>query len=244
MGFKVNVFYNNNKNDDLIKNNLRIFKKKFFLNEEKKELIYLNNLNKIKKLPTIETVNENFQLKKKIFNQILKINEFNIFSNTSSININEIDNRISVLHFFNPIFIGILEVFKSKNINEDGENILNDLKKNNFMILNIPSNDKVVLNKIIFSEISIFFSLIESDRVNKIELLDSYFKIKNINILNLIDIIGADTSIEIFKNLNKSGFKVYLPKFLDQCKQLNILGKKNKQSVSKVFFSENYPNYK
>ena len=212
MGFQVNVFYNNNRNDELIKNNLRLFKKKFTLNNEKKDLIYFNNLDKIKNLPTIETVNENFQLKKKIYNQILKKVDFNIFSNTSSINVNEIDNRISVLHFFNPIFIGILEVFRSKNVNEDGENILVNLKKNKFKILNIPSGDKVILNKIIFSEISIFFSLIELERVNKIELLDSYFKIKNINILNLIDIIGLIRQL-IFKNLNKSGFKLYFSNF-------------------------------
>ena len=146
------------------------------------------------------------------------------------------------MHFFNPIFIGIFEVFKTKNIDYAGEQILNYLNQKNFLVLNIPSPEKVILNKIIFSEISNFFYLIEKENVNKNELFNTFNKMKNYNLLSLLDIIGIDTSVAILKNLKKLNNKFYIPQILEEALLKKILGKKNKKSISIIFNSEDYPN--
>jgi 3-hydroxyacyl-CoA dehydrogenase len=242
MGYKVNIFYNVNKNENLIINNIRLLKKKILFTEKTQNFHFFNDLDNIKKFPTIECASENLLIKKKIFKKIFKKFDVNIFSNTSSINVNEINAKINVLHFFNPIFIGIFEVFKTKNIDYAGEQILNYLNQKNFLVLNIPSPEKVILNKIIFSEISNFFYLIEKENVNKNELFNTFNKMKNYNLLSLLDIIGIDTSVAILKNLKKLNNKFYIPQILEEALLKKILGKKNKKSISIIFNSEDYPN--
>jgi 3-hydroxyacyl-CoA dehydrogenase len=240
-GYKVNIFYNKTNNSKYLYNNIKLLRKKYLY--EKKDLSYefFDDLNKIKKFPTIECINEDFDSKKKVFDFIFKIFDENIFSNTSSLNINRINHKINILHFLNPIFLGIIEVFKTDKINEDGEDIIKNLQKINFSIINMKSQDDVILNKIIFSEISEFFYLIEKKKIDKFELLNSLQKIKNFNLLNLIDVIGLDTCLSILKNLNQVNQKYYVPQILEKAVEEFILGKKNKKSINLIFLSKNYP---
>ena len=242
MGYKVNIFYNKEKNENLLLKNIGLLKKKIVFTQKTQDFEFFNDLNYIKEFPTIECANEDLATKKEIFQKIFNKYETNIFSNTSSINVHEINTKINILHFFNPIFLGILEVYTTKNINDDGKKILESLKIQNFQVLNIPSPNKVILNKIIFSEISEFFYLIEKENVNKIELFESFNKIKNYNLLSIIDIVGVDTSVAILENLNKSNDRFYIPLILKDALSQNILGKKNKKSINHIFNSENYPN--
>jgi len=242
MGYKINIFYNKNKNENLLNHNIKLLNKKILFTEKKHNFHFFNDLDNIKKFPTIECVNENLSTKKEIFLKIFKNFDVNIFSNTSSINVSQINTKINVLHFFNPIFIGIFEVYKTKNIDYDGEQILNSLNHKNFLPLNIPSPEKFILNNLIFSEISEFFYLIEKDYVNKDQLLASFNKMKNYNLLNLIDVIGVDVSMAILENLHKSYNRFYIPQILKIALSKNILGKKNKKSIRKIFNSEDYFN--
>ncbi len=241
LGYKVNIFFNKNKNENLLDNNIRLLKKKIVFTQKTQNFNFFNELNNIEKFPTIECVNENFLIKKEIFKKLFEKFEDNIFSNTSSINVHEINTKINILHFFNPIFIGILEVFKGKNIDYQGEQIIESLMQQNFLIVDIPSPKKIILNKIIFSEISEFFYLIEKEYVNKFQLLNSFNKMKNYNLLSLIDIIGVDTAMSILENLNKSNNRFYIPTILKIALLRNFLGKKNKKSISKIFHSVDYP---
>ena len=90
----------------------------------------------------------------------------------------------------------------------------------------MKSHDDVILNKIIFSEISEFFYLIEKKKIDKFELLTSLQKIKNFNILNLIDVIGIDTCLSILKNLNRTNSKFYVPSILERAMEKSVFGKK------------------
>ena len=239
--YKVNIFYNKNKNLNHLSNNIKLLKKKFLINKCYENFQFFDDLNKIKKFPTIECINEDLESKIKVFDIIFKIFDENIFSNTSSIDIKKINNKINILHFLNPIFLGIIELYKTNKIDEDGENIIKTLQNLNFSILNMKSQDNVILNKIIFSEISEFFYLIEKQKIDKFELLTSLQKIKNFNLLNLIDVIGLDTCLSILKNLNKINQKYYIPEILDKAVKEGILGKKNKKSINLIFKSKNYP---
>tara|TARA_X000001036_G_scaffold392676_1_gene391684 strand:- start:45 stop:842 length:798 start_codon:yes stop_codon:yes gene_type:complete len=240
-GYKVNIFYNKNKNLNNLLSNLKLLKKKYSVKENFENFQFFDDLNLIKKHPTIESINEDLETKKKVFDIVFKMFDQNIFSNTSSINIKKINSKINILHFLNPIFLGIAEVFRTDKINDDGENIIKTLQKINFSIINMQSQNDVILNKIIFSEISEFFYLIEKKKIDKIELLTSLQKIKNFNLLNLIDVIGLDTCLLILKNLNKTNSKFYVPRILEEAVEKFILGKKNKKSVNLIFLSENYP---
>jgi len=241
LGYKVNIFYNKSKNLNSLKNNIKLLKKKYHFEKNDEHYDFFDDLSKIKKFPTIECINEDLGSKKKVFDIIFKIFDENIFSNTSSINIRKINNKINILHFLNPIFLGIIEVFKTDKINHSGENIINVLKNLNFSVINMKSQHDVILNKIIFAEISEFFFLIEKQKINKFELLASLQKIKNFNLLNLVDVIGLDTCLSILKNLNEIDQKYYVPEILEKAVEDLILGKKNKKSINLIFLSQNYP---
>ena len=241
MGYKVNIFYNKNKNSNLFSSNLKLISKKFQLKPEKIKFEFYNNLEKLDKFPTIECVNESFEIKKNIFSLVFKKFEHNVFSNTSSINISKINNKISILHFMNPIFLNIVEIYKSKYLDSHGEALINSLKKQKFITINNNSSDDIVLNKVIFSEISKFFWLIEVKRTNKTELLDSLNRIRGGNFLHTLDIIGIDTCLKIIKNLNEIDNSFYIPKIFEISLKKNVLGKKNRKLINEIFLSDNYP---
>ena len=79
-------------------------------------------------------------------------------------------------------------------------------------------------------------------KIDKFELLTSLQKIKNFNILNLIDVIGIDTCLSILKNLNRTNSKFYVPSILEKAMEKSVFGKKNKKSINLIFLSEHYPN--
>tara|TARA_Y100000389_G_scaffold196053_1_gene228338 strand:- start:362 stop:1162 length:801 start_codon:yes stop_codon:yes gene_type:complete len=241
IGYKVNIFYNKNKNETNFSSNIKIIGKKLNLKTNKLNFEYHNNLDKIQNFPTIECVSENFEIKKKIFLKIFDKFENNIFSNTSSININKINSKISILHFMNPVFLNIVEIYKSRYLDSNGEELINSLKREEFTTINNKSSEDIVLNKVIFSEISQFFNLIEVQKINKTELLNSINKIKGNNFLHTLDIIGIDTCLEIIKNLNELDDRFYIPKIFEIGLKKNVLGKKNRKSINEIFLSNNYP---
>ena len=150
-GYKVNIFFHKNQNEKLLNHNIKLLKKKF-PNNDLKNFEFFDNLNNIKNFPTIECVSENLELKKKIFNKIFGYFDENIFSNTSSIDITKINKDINILHFLNPIFLGIVEIFKTKKINSNGEDMIKTLKHLNFSIVNMMSQNNIILNKLYFQK--------------------------------------------------------------------------------------------
>ena len=141
----------------------------------------------------------------------------------------------------NPIFLGIVEVFKKKNVDQSGNELIKSLSLKNFIIINNTTPEDIVLNKIIFSEISEFFHLIEVQKIDKIELLNSINKIKRYNFLQTLDLIGLDTCLKIMENLYQINQNFYIPKVFKIALKNNILGKKNKKSINTIFLSNNYP---
>jgi len=59
--------------------------------------------------------------------------------------------------------------------------------------------------------------------------------------LSVVDLIGVDTTLNIFKNLKKEYDYYYIPRFLNICLDKKILGKKNKTSVKSIFDMDIYP---
>ena len=89
--------------------------------------------------------------------------------------------------------------------------MIKTLKHLNFSIVNMMSQNNIILNKGIFSEFQNSY-LIEEKLINLNYYLLS--KIKNFNIINLIDVIGIDTCLSILHNLNQINNRYYVPEIL------------------------------
>ena len=105
----------------------------------------------------------------------------------------------------------------------------------------MSNNTGYALNKILFSEISNFFYLIECEKIDKNKLNDAYKNLnKNKDILLTLDLIGIDLALKIFKNLFKKYKNFYIPKILNMALTKNILGRKNGTSIKSIFIFKNY----
>ena len=65
-GYNVNIFYNKNKNLKNLESNLKLLQKKYLIKSINKNFKFFDDLNKIKKYPTIECINEDLNSKKNL----------------------------------------------------------------------------------------------------------------------------------------------------------------------------------
>ena len=188
----------------------------------------VNELHKLENNITIETVIENLEIKKKIFEN-LNYQE-NLFSNTSSIKLSSIGKNINGFHFMNPVTIKLIEICKIGNFSLDKLNlILNELKKISYDVMDVVDSPGYMINKILFKDISFFFYLIEKENFRADEVKKIYLdSLKHSDPIKLVNLIGVDTCLHILINLNKYDNQYYIPKMLRDSVKLNILGNKNK----------------
>ena len=133
------------------------------------------------------------------------------------------------------IYLRIIEYKKINVLSREAEEIFDDLKKMNFDLIKVENFTGFAFNKILFAEISNFFLLIEKENVKKEEILRIFKKINNnLNVLNTLDLIGIDVSLNILENLKKE-YNFYIPEILYSCKSQKILGKKNSTSIKTIF---------
>ena len=188
----------------------------------------VNELHKLENNITIETVIENLEIKKKIFEN-LNYQE-NLFSNTSSIKLSSIGKNINGFHFMNPVTIKLIEICKIGNFSQDKLNlILNELKRISYDVMDVVDSPGYMINKILFKDISFFFYLIEKENFRADEVKKIYLdNLKHSDPIKLVNLIGVDTCLHILINLNKYDNQYYIPKMLQDSVKLNILGNKNK----------------
>ena len=188
----------------------------------------VNELHKLENNITIETVIENLEIKKKIFEN-LNYQE-NLFSNTSSIKLSSIGKNINGFHFMNPVTVKLIEICKIGNFSQDKLNlILNELKRISYDVMDVVDSPGYMINKILFKDISFFFYLIEKENFRADEVKKIYLdNLKHSDPIKLVNLIGVDTCLHILINLNKYDNQYYIPKMLRDSVKLNILGNKNK----------------
>ena len=230
MGFDVFLWHNStNKNlDKLI--NKEIDKLKINLSNYKNgNLTIVNDLSSLDNNFTIETIKEDINIKKKILNSLNY--DDNIFSNTSSINLEKIGSNINGLHFMNPISLKYIELCERSNFTKEKlDFLINKLKEFSYKIIKVSNTPGFLINKLIFKDISYFFYLIEQENFKKDDIIDVY---KNMIIKNdpikILNMIGLDTCLSIFENLNEYYKSFYIPQCLKKAVKENILGYKNKK---------------
>jgi len=237
LDFDVTVRSRNN-NLNCIEKNKKLLSKLMKL-DIKKNTINYKNINESFDCQSlvIECLKENIQIKKEFFLKY-KSAKYGYFSNSSSFTNLDVNNEIEVLHFFNPISIKILEVCILNKNNYDSStlnNLIEKLKDINFKFFYVNQNRGFLGNSIIFYQISNYFYLHEKLNYNFEDILrmQKEFGI-NLNPLNIIDIVGVDTCFEILKNLKENNNNLYIPEIFKKALKKNILGKKNKTSISSL----------
>lgn len=242
MGYNVNIWSRSNINLDKLEKQRKLLSRFLKIYDKNGSFNVVNSIEDLKNFITIECLAEDKELKINYFLSLSKVISKEIFTNTSSIKTSDIDERLSLLHFFNPISMKIIEYNKKNKLSDEATSLIEDLKKENFQMIEVSDFTGYAFNKLLFLEISNLFFLIEKENLNK-KYLETILKHlnKDLDILNTIDIIGVDVCLKILENLNKD-YNTYIPRLLSFCFTQKILGKKNKTSVKTIFNSEKYPN--
>lgn len=159
-----------------------------------------------------ECLPEIFDLKTDLINSIAKTFFGPIASCTSTISLGKMKNhlikaeKVNIVHFSNPISsTKIAEVIFAEKINSKDKNIIaNLLNKLSIDYVEVPDIDGFVINSLLFPllyksiQIHIDFAITKTDIDN---LMKRGCKFP-MGPFEIIDLVGVDTVLAIFKNLN------------------------------------------
>lgn len=235
-GYKVKCYYFNSSKKEVIEKNIKLLKRKLNLDNEG-ELTMVNSFSALYDAPTIETAIEDLIIKKKIFHEVKKVNSNEVyFSNTSSFSPKDISPEVNGLHFYNPIFLGLVELYLTESVDRDQITpFIELLKGNNFEVVEVNSNRGYIGNYVLFNEIASAFKLLEKYNytLNAIDAI--YSKLYGgRKLFAIVDLIGVDVSYNILQNLKEQDETIYLPLSLKKALDKNILGKKNGTSIKTI----------
>ncbi len=161
LGYEVIIWQNSNENlEDFIKKEIIKIEKVLNLNKSGNFKI-IRNISQLEENFTIETLTENTVIKKKIFSQ-LSYNK-NIFSNTSSLSVDELGKNINILHFMNPVTLPIVELYKNNSyVESDLNHVVSSLKEISYDIIIVQNIPGFLVNRILFKNLSYFFLFIRN----------------------------------------------------------------------------------
>ena len=244
------------KSYSTINNNMERQCKKNIINHEQKDCslknIHLTTvLDDLKDCDlVIEAVKEDFNIKVDVFKKLDMIckNETILASNTSSISITKLGNKINRssqiigMHFMNPVpMMKLVEVINGEKTSKQTSEFIIELSKNIDKIP-IQCNDSpgFVSNRILMPMINeAAYCLMEG--VGEVDAIDSIMKLgmgHPMGPLKLADLIGLDVCVYIldilYEGFNDKKYKA-CPILLDMIKK-NKLGKKTKEGFYKYEF--------
>ncbi len=193
--------------------------KKEKINPEDRDT-YLSNLNTTTSLETledmsfvIETVKEDFQIKKELLEKIEKIvpEHTIITSNTSSFSINRLASglkkpgRFMGLHFFNPApLLPLIEVITGEKTSEKVKNEIMDLLKSiNREPVEVNDSPGFIVNRLLIPYINKAVDLLSEAAASRDDI-DKAMKLganHPMGPLELADHIGLDICLDIMENL-------------------------------------------
>jgi 3-hydroxyacyl-CoA dehydrogenase len=185
---------------------------------------------------TIECVVEDLQVKQALFAGLHPRLTYPYFTNSSSFSPTEIGHRVNALHFFNPISIKVVELFKWSNDHDpEVDKIRSFLTGAGYETVDAQDNRGFLGNLLLFQEISNVCKLIELKKYPTAAIRTMYDKLYGgRDIFSIVDQIGIDVARSIMLNLSERDKALYVPACLDAAIKRNILGKKNKTSIRQV----------
>ena len=205
MGYKINIFSKNfYLKEKKFKISNRIFEKFLKIKQTGNFTIY-QNIEDLPKNHTIETLTEDLDIKKKFISKLnYDFDEKLLFTNTSSYNPKEINEKAFGVHFFNPIHqLKIIETTCSQSIMDNtAKFFFDDIKKLNFKIFKVKNNRGYVYNFLYFKKIALCYELMEKYGYEAKEITDilNAFKTNN-DFEEIINLVGRETTKKILNNL-------------------------------------------
>ncbi|EJH2448472.1 hypothetical protein NCQ00_001083, partial [Campylobacter jejuni] len=155
LGHEIGVYNKSKLNIYEFEKQIKLLQRKIdFSNFNAGKINIYQHIEDLKNSLTIESLNEDLNLKKEIM-QILRDNNI-VFSNSSSLSMDDLN--CDFIHFFNTIYIKLIELCGS---NLERFTPLKDLKKLGFHIICSKGNRGALANLLLFNEISSFFKIIE-----------------------------------------------------------------------------------
>ena len=236
-GWDVKILYHNNTYEEEINKGLRIIKRKLGIEKDQGTLSFTQKVEELYETATVETILEDLEKKKQIHHAVKRqFPDQLYFSNTSSYSPEDIGSDVNGLHFYNPIYLGLVEMyFVSEEAKEKSKEITETLEVLKISSVLVNPNRGYIGNYILFSEISSALKLIEKHNytVDQVNLV--YSKLySGRNIFSIIDLIGIDVVNKIIVNLNEEDHTIYLPKCLSEALKRDILGRKNSTSIKMI----------
>lgn len=238
LGYHVHVFSKSSPNQSSsIQRKIKLFQRKLNLNK-KGQVTFFDNLSEIPNSVVIETISENLTDKISLYNKIQNLTIKEYCTNSSSYKPSDIGTSVFGFHFFNPIYIiPIIEMCIPNNfeMSIDFKDLIDDLKSNNFEVINVTNTRGYYGNLLIFSHISTTFNLIENHEASIHDIDKMYMAVYSQSIIKTIDIIGIDLCQRIMNNLAEEFNYLKPPKSFQDAIDQGILGKKNNTSICNLF---------
>ncbi|EAI3980438.1 3-hydroxyacyl-CoA dehydrogenase [Campylobacter jejuni] len=122
LGYEIGVYSKSKPNIYEFEKQIKLLQRKIdFSNFNSGKINIYQHIEDLKNSLTIESLNEDLNLKKEII-QILRDNNNIVFSNSSSLGVDDLN--CDFIHFFNPIYIKLIELCDKicKNLKEEDEN--------------------------------------------------------------------------------------------------------------------------
>ncbi|EIX7851981.1 hypothetical protein MK956_001704, partial [Campylobacter jejuni] len=155
LGYEIGVYNKSKLNIYEFEKQIKLLQRKIdFSNFNAGKINIYQHIEDLKNSLTIESLNEDLNLKKEIM-QILRDNNI-VFSNSSSLSMDDLN--CDFIHFLILYYIKLIELCGS---NLERFTPLKDLKKLGFHIICSKGNRGALANLLLFNEISSFFKIIE-----------------------------------------------------------------------------------
>lgn len=227
LGFDVFIYSRKAKVKELEFNAKIISKKLDLAQMQKGSFEFYTSIKALPQAPCIECLAEDLELKKYSIEKFKANHKDEIFSNSSSFSSKDLS--CALLHFFNPIYLKIVELYDP---NKQALNLIQTLEELGFCIIKSKGNRGNLANLILFSEIANFFKMIEKFAYSLEECELIYDKLYDKrDILSIIDIIGVDICDQICMNLHEDDVSFYYPQSFKKALERGILGRKNKTKI-------------
>ena len=237
LGYSVVVHSSRQINPQLIHKGARLLRRRLELEDEICGHVVIPENGEIIDAPSIDTTIEDLEVKQAIYNKTRSCSDKLFASNTSSFSPKEIAEDVVGLHFFNPISMGLVEATKCSTKDQKiFDQILQDISRIGFLVINVKPNRGYLGNMLLFAEISNALKMIEIHKYEASDVEEIYrFLYPDRDIFNIIDLIGVDVVWRIMKNLSDKDASFYLADCLEQAVKYNLLGKKNRTSIRQLF---------
>lgn len=234
-GFQVNVWDSQQIDEPALTRQIKLTGK-FIRTEKQGRIDFFYDIEEIRNAITIESVIEDIGVKRYLYEKISKKITMPYFTNASSYSMFEIGENANAMHFFNPIHLGLVEVFLiSEESSKQIRSILDYFAEINFEVIEVKKNRGYIGNYLLFHEISEILRLIEKYGYSIEAVSRVYNKIyQGRDVFSIIDLIGIDVVNKIILNLKEEDSSLYVPYSLDLALKNNVLGKKNGTSIRQI----------